>query len=157
MTSLKVVKRAVWTATAATLIAVTTACGSMTSDTTSVSTTTPTGTAGVTTTVPATTIPPTTLPSSTIPVTTTTTSPPPTQPAAVMPDVIGLDLQSAQDLIQTTGVFFSRSFDCTGRARSQVVDRNWVVVTQIPEPGAPLAEGDAVLGVVQFGEPASCP
>jgi hypothetical protein len=73
-----------------------------------------------------------------------------------MPDVIGLDLQAAQDLIQTTGVFYSRSYDCTGRGRNQVMDRNWLVVTQQPEPGTPIGEGDAVLGVVKFDEPATC-
>ncbi|MFI2228538.1 hypothetical protein [Nocardia testacea] len=75
---------------------------------------------------------------------------------ATMPAVVCMNLQAAQDLIQTTGVFYSRSEDATGRGRSQVVDRNWVVVAQRPEPGTPIGEGDAVLSVVKVGEPTDC-
>lgn len=71
--------------------------------------------------------------------------------------VVGLDFQSAQDLIQAeAGVFYSRSLDCSGRGRFQVVDRNWVVVVQSSAPGAPIDEGSANLGVVKKGEPRVC-
>lgn len=73
-----------------------------------------------------------------------------------MPSVVCMNLQAAQDLIQTAGVFYSRSEDATGRGRSQVVDRNWVVVSQRPAPGTPIGEGDAVLSVVKVGEPTDC-
>jgi hypothetical protein len=53
-------------------------------------------------------------------------------------------------------VFFSRSFDATGRDRMQVLDRNWIVVEQSPSPGTPIDEGDANLGVVKYGEPNPC-
>ncbi|MET8796753.1 hypothetical protein ABZV91_09925 [Nocardia sp. NPDC004568] len=79
-----------------------------------------------------------------------------TATGATMPAVVCMNLQAAQDLIQTTGVFYSRSEDATGRGRSQVVDRNWVVVAQRPEPGTPIGEGDAVLSVVKVGEPTDC-
>ncbi|MGW5386700.1 hypothetical protein [Nocardia sp. NPDC003963] len=73
-----------------------------------------------------------------------------------MPAVVCMNLQAAQDLIQTAGVFYSRSEDATGQGRRQVVDRNWVVVGQTPMAGALIGEGDAVLSVVKVGEPTDC-
>jgi beta-lactam-binding protein with PASTA domain len=73
-----------------------------------------------------------------------------------MPDVVCMNLQDAQDLIQTTGVFFSRSEDATGQGRLQVIDSNWQVVEQTPAPGSPIDEGDAVLSVVKYGESSPC-
>ncbi|MGV9736715.1 PASTA domain-containing protein [Rhodococcus aetherivorans] len=77
-------------------------------------------------------------------------------PTAVMPDVVCMDLQAAQDTIQSAGVFYSRSVDATGQGRAQIVDRNWVVVAQSPTPGAIIGEGDAVLSVVKEGERGDC-
>jgi hypothetical protein len=48
-----------------------------------------------------------------------------------MPDLIGLDLQTAQDTVQTYGVFFSSSHDLAGN-RMQVLDSNWQVCIQMP-------------------------
>jgi hypothetical protein len=75
---------------------------------------------------------------------------------AVMPDVVCMNLQDAQDTIQTTGVFFSRSRDATGEGRHQIIDSNWQVVAQTPAPGTPIGEFEAVLDVVKFGEPSPC-
>ncbi|QNG19866.1 hypothetical protein G4H71_15315 [Rhodococcus triatomae] len=75
---------------------------------------------------------------------------------ALMPDVMCMDLQEAQNLIQETGAFYSRSEDATGRGRSQIIDSNWVVVGQDPQPGAPIGEGDAMLSVVKDGERGDC-
>ena len=75
---------------------------------------------------------------------------------ALMPDVVCMNLQAAQDRIQSAGVFFSRSEDATGEGRSQVLDRNWIVVAQTPAPGAPFTEGEAVLSVVKIGEQSPC-
>lgn len=106
---------------------------------------------------PSTVTPPTAAPTSApAPTTATTTSGPPTTVGATMPDVVGLGLQEAQNRIQATGVFYSRSFDCTGAGRQQVLDRNWVVVTQAPDPGTPIDEGDARLGVVKLDEARTC-
>ena len=66
-----------------------------------------------------------------------------------MPDVVGMNLQDAQDLIQESGVFFSRSEDATGAGRLQVIDSNWTVVAQTPAPGELIGEGDAVLSVTK--------
>lgn len=75
----------------------------------------------------------------------------------IMPDVVCMNLQKAQDTIQKHGVFYSRSEDATGKGRHQVWDRNWIVVAQRPAPGAQFGEGDAVLSVVKTGEPNNCP
>lgn len=74
-----------------------------------------------------------------------------------MPDVVGMDLQSAQDLIQTYGVFFSTSHDLRG-SRMQVLDSNWIVCTQNIPAGQQVtgdAEGAIDLGAVKREE--SCP
>jgi len=76
--------------------------------------------------------------------------------ASVMPSVLCMNLQDAQNKIQDAGVFYSRSKDATGKGRHQILDRNWVVVAQSPAPGTPIGEGDAVLSVVKNGEPNSC-
>ena|SRR5215217_154533 len=84
----------------------------------------------------------------------------PTSPAeaapAIMPAVVCMNLQAAQDLIQQHGVFYSRSEDATGQGRMQINDRNWIVVAQEPAPGTPIGEGDAVLSVVKLDEPNPC-
>jgi len=74
----------------------------------------------------------------------------------VMPNVVCFNLQDAQDEIQESGVFYSRSVDATGQGRRQIVDRNWIVVDQSPAPGADIGEGDAVLTVVKEDEPNAC-
>jgi hypothetical protein len=92
------------------------------------------------------------------PSTTTSTAavPPSTTRVALMPDVVCMNLQAAQDRIQQEGVFFSRSADGTGLGRSQLIDSNWIVTDQTPPPGTPFGEGDAVLTAVKYGEPAPC-
>lgn len=70
----------------------------------------------------------------------------------LMPDLVCMNLQDAQDEIQDHGVFLSRSEDATGKGRHQIWDRNWTVVDQDPKPGTPIGERDAVLFVVKDGE-----
>ena len=70
----------------------------------------------------------------------------------LMPNVLCMNLQEAQDEIQDHGVFYSRSEDATGGGRMQLNDSNWQVVAQFPDPGNPIGEGDANLSVVKFGE-----
>jgi hypothetical protein len=76
--------------------------------------------------------------------------------AALMPDVMCMDLQEAQDTIQETGVFLSKSTDASGEGRKQIIDRNWVVVEQSPAGGMPIGEGEAMLSVVKDDEPSIC-
>ncbi|CAM2786588.1 PASTA domain-containing protein [Prescottella defluvii] len=75
---------------------------------------------------------------------------------ALMPNVMCMNLQKAQDTIQEAGVYYSQSEDATGKGRMQISDRNWVVVAQNPAAGAPISEGDAMLSVVKQGEPGDC-
>lgn len=75
---------------------------------------------------------------------------------SLMPDVVCMDLQQAQNEIQDHGVFFSRSEDATGEGRRQIIDSNWIVVGQTPAAGTPIGERDAVLSVVKDDEPNSC-
>ncbi len=75
----------------------------------------------------------------------------------VMPSVVGMTLQDAQDLIQTNGVFLSLSHDLLG-TRNQVLDANWRVCTQNVPAGQRVtgdAEGVIDLGAVKLEEP--CP
>ena len=70
----------------------------------------------------------------------------------LMPNVLCMNLQEAQDEIQDHGVFFSRSQDASGQDRFQINDSNWIVVEQSPPVGTRIGEGDAMLSVVKIGE-----
>lgn len=121
-------------------------------------------------TTPRAAAPTTTTPSTTSAATTARTVAPETTPAtristtqvaavastAVMPNVVCMDLQAAQDTIQAAGVFYSTSVDATGQGRAQVWDRNWVVVDQTPSVGASIGEGDPVLSVLKEDEFSGC-
>ena len=107
---------------------------------------------------PPSTVPPAPVPP---PVLAAPTTVPPTQAAPVvdfvMPSVVGMTLQDAQDLIQTNGVFLSRSHDLLG-TRNQVLDANWRVCTQNIPAGQRVTgavEGTIDLGAVKLEEP--CP
>lgn len=70
-----------------------------------------------------------------------------------LPDLVGLDLQSAQDALQTAGYDHMRSIDDTGRGRNQVNDSNWVVVDQQPSAGEQVSPAyEVVMFVVKDGE-----
>jgi hypothetical protein len=76
-----------------------------------------------------------------------------------MPDLIGTDLQGAQDAIQSVSdgeAWFSGSTDLTGQGRMQLDDRNWVVCSSTPPPGASFTTTTEInFGVVKDSE--SCP
>lgn len=81
------------------------------------------------------------------------------EPAWTMPNLIGMDLQGAQDAIQslTDGeVWFSSSTDLTGKGRPQISDRNWQVCSSTPAPGAKFTVSTEIdFGVVRVSE--DCP
>ncbi len=54
---------------------------------------------------------------------------------AVVPEVVGLTLQEAQDTAQDAGFFSLSSADQSGQNRPQVNDRNWTVCSVIPAAG----------------------
>ena len=80
-------------------------------------------------------------------------------PSWTMPNLVGTDLQGAQDAIQSLthdAVWFSGSTDLTGKGRAQIVDRNWTVCSSTPAPGATFTTTTAIdFGVVRDTE--TCP
>ena len=87
-------------------------------------------------------------------------APPASADTWTMPNLIGKDLQGAQDAIQSLtaeGVWYSGSTDLTGKGRMQLDDRNWVVCTSTPAPGAAITENTKIdFGVVKK-DIESCP
>lgn len=81
------------------------------------------------------------------------------EPTWSMPNLIGMDLQGAQDAIQslTDGeVWFSSSTDLTGKGRAQISDRNWQVCSSTPPAGAKFTVSTKIdFGVVRVSE--DCP
>ena len=58
-----------------------------------------------------------------------------------MPDLVGQNLQAAQDAIQkltANAVLLTSSTDATGQGRAQVLDSNWKVCAQNVKPGEPI-------------------
>lgn len=78
----------------------------------------------------------------------------------VMPNLVGIDLQTAQDRVQTFGIFYSISHDLRG-SRLQILDSNWIVCTQNPSAGTRVHgtrsewEGKIDFGVVKRTESCS--
>jgi hypothetical protein len=65
----------------------------------------------------------------------TTPTPTPTGASGVVPDVVGVNHQLAQDTMQAAGFFYLTEEDATGKGRLLINDRNWVVVAQRPTGG----------------------
>lgn len=53
----------------------------------------------------------------------------------VMPPLVGMNLQKAQDALQERGSFLLTQTDGTGQGRFQVLDSGWKVCAQDPAPG----------------------
>ncbi|MCV7288195.1 hypothetical protein H7J87_23005 [Mycolicibacterium wolinskyi] len=81
-------------------------------------------------------------------------------PSWTMPNLIGMDLQGAQDAIQslTRGqVWLSTSTDLTGQGRAQISDRNWQVCSSTPPPGMSFTTTTEIdFGVVRI-DTEECP
>jgi hypothetical protein len=72
----------------------------------------------------------------------------------VLPNVVCMDLQAAEDRLQQAGFTDVRSADGSGQARIQIIDRNWVVTAQSPAAGhRQPAATRVVLTSVKYGEP----
>jgi hypothetical protein len=63
---------------------------------------------------------------------------------AVVPDVVGLDHQLAQDTLQASGFYLLQEEDATGQGRMLLYDRNWVVVSQSAPAGTSAATTTAI-------------
>jgi PASTA domain len=80
----------------------------------------------------------------------------PTPETFVMPKVVGMILQDAQDLLQTKGSYLMDQKDATGLDRFQLDDSNWKVCTQKPKAGSKVPiETVVVLSAVKLRE--TCP
>ena len=85
------------------------------------------------------------------PQTTTTVTQTPAAPAStavqtgVVPNVVGLNHQLAQDTMQAAGFYFLTEEDATGQGRLLINDRNWVVVSQEPQGGTRAASDTRIV------------
>ncbi|RCG31647.1 PASTA domain-containing protein [Sphaerisporangium album] len=71
----------------------------------------------------------------------------------VLPNVVGMNLQAAQDKLQATGFYVLNDKDATGQGRFQVLDRNWVVTQQTPGAGQKLPTDTLItLYAKKYGE-----
>lgn len=78
---------------------------------------------------------------------------PPDTTDGTVPDVVCMNLQDAQDTLQSAGFDNLDSTDALGD-RYQIVDRNWIVVKQSARPGSrPSPTTLIMLTVVKYGEP----
>jgi hypothetical protein len=62
----------------------------------------------------------------------------------VVPDVVGLDHQAAQDAMQGEGLWMLDEKDCTGQGRLLLFDRNWEVVSTDPPAGSHVTEDTTI-------------
>lgn len=72
-------------------------------------------------------------------------TPPQTAREAVVPAVVGLNHQLAQDTLQAAGFYYLTEEDATGQGRLLINDRNWVVVSQSPEGGTTTSLDSKIL------------
>jgi len=103
-------------------------------------------------------------PARTVTVTAPAPPPPITAPPArestgtswTMPDLVGSNLQDAQNAVQDLTEFqipVTTSHDSTGAGRQQVVDRNWKVCSQNVAPGTTITKGARIdFGTVKLDE-----
>ena len=63
----------------------------------------------------------------------------------VVPNVVGLNHQLAQDTMQAAGFYFLTEEDATGQGRLLINDRNWVVVSQEPAGGTRSASDTKIV------------
>ncbi|MDA4109724.1 hypothetical protein MHOL44478_21055 [Mycobacterium holsaticum DSM 44478] len=138
-----------WTATVAVVGILVTGCSSTPAtpaETVTVTTERPVATAPATTIAPA----PSSAATPGAPVATAA----PAGQSWTMPNLIGRNLQDAQDAIQALTndeIFYSGSTDLTGEGRNQILDANWQVCTSTPPPGAVITKDTTIdFGVVRI-------
>lgn len=76
-------------------------------------------------------------------------APAPTPELIVVPDGVGLDYQSAQDLWRGAGLHVLPAIDALGENRLPIIDSNWVVLSQDPEAGAVVPRGSFIRATVK--------
>ena len=71
---------------------------------------------------------------------------------ATLPNLVGQDLQAAQDEAQAAGFYVLDDQDASGQNRLQVFDRNWTVCSQDPGPGTHPTDTPVILYAVKDDE-----
>jgi hypothetical protein len=66
-----------------------------------------------------------------------------------VPNGVGLDYQSAQDLWRAAGLHVAPAIDATGAHRLPVIDSNWVVLSQDLKAGKKVAAGSLITAKVK--------
>jgi hypothetical protein len=80
----------------------------------------------------------------------------PTEAAMKMPNIVGMTVQDAQDLLQSKGSYSMDQQDATGMGRWLLLDDNWKVCSQRPAPGARFTSSTRVrVNAVKLHE--TCP
>jgi hypothetical protein len=81
---------------------------------------------------------------------TTKSAPPET---FIMPNLVGMNLQLAQDLLQSKGSYLVDQEDFKGLGRFQLIDSNWKVCSQSPTSGKKILTSSLVtLSSVKLSE-----
>jgi hypothetical protein len=71
-----------------------------------------------------------------------------------LPDVVGMNHQSAQNRLQAAGFHNLRERDCTGQGRLLLFDRNWKVERMSPSAGRRVSTSRAItLCSVKYSDP----
>ncbi|MEU6597865.1 PASTA domain-containing protein [Streptomyces flaveolus] len=79
-----------------------------------------------------------------------------TSTTKAVPNFVGMGLQSAQDAAQKQGFYHLTSHDSAGRARAQILDRDWKVCSQNIKAGTTAATTTKLdFGTVKLAE--TCP
>ena len=66
-----------------------------------------------------------------------------------VPNGVGMDYQSAQDLWRSAGLIVAPAIDATGANRLPVIDANWVVLKQNLKAGSKVSEGVVITATVK--------
>ncbi|WP_127500444.1 PASTA domain-containing protein [Actinoplanes solisilvae] len=66
-----------------------------------------------------------------------------------VPDGVGMNYQSAQDLWRSAGLVVAPATDATGANRLPVLDANWVVLSQDLKAGSKVATGTPITATVK--------
>lgn len=74
---------------------------------------------------------------------------------ASLPDFTDMSHQDAQDTAQSIGFYNLHEQDASGMDRFLILDRNWKVCSQDPQPGVYSTDVVVTLSSVKIGE--SCP
>jgi hypothetical protein len=74
---------------------------------------------------------------------------PPRNAKVVVPDGVGKDYQSAQDVWRAAGLHVAPAHDATGAHRLPVLDSNWVVLSQDPKAGTRVDVGSFITATVK--------